>query len=116
MGNRLQCEQIGGALGQVGTGQSAPARDEHPALPRSLECLPHELGRLLGVAVRHAAKANIHRWWTGLEKVNQRGGRLPIRRMIEKPVAGDVDMLSPIGRLGDDDGAETVQHGQGLAV
>ncbi len=100
----------------VGAAQSVPTSEQHATLTSFGQCVNHEFCALLGVAARHAAKADVNWRWTRLQKIYEVFWRVPIRRAVEEPIAGHVDPVSPIQRPWTNAGTVGVEQWPGILV
>ena len=93
-----------------------------PALPALFQCLNDQPGHSNRIGGRHAAEADIHRRWSGIQKSLERRGWFPMGWGIQKPVTGHVNVVAPICRsrhdrraVGTEKGIVIAQHLTGHA-
>ncbi len=111
MWDRIKLENI---IRQVSIAQPTPACYQHPALPRMPQCLQHDVGDFLWLAVAHAAEANVNGQRARLEEINEVSRRSPVRFTVQEPITGDVLVVIPITGFGNHGRAVAIQGGKAL--
>lgn len=121
-GNAGEEPVVGGVVERVDVGaegigvEGAPAGEGDGGAAAEGEGAAHGFGEGAGVARGHAAEADVDGARATVEEGEEVGRGFPLFALIEEPVAGDVDVVAPVGRAGHDVAAEAVEDGAFFAV
>ncbi len=108
---RLEAEDL---VGQVGAAQARPTGQQDAALPGLRQCLQSDLRHRGGISIGHASKANGNRRRSGIQEIKQLRRRRPDFRLVQEPVAGNVNFIAPFRRFGQHVRAETIEREEPL--
>jgi hypothetical protein len=79
-----------------------PAPGHETAHPRSLEAVENRRGKRHGVGRRARTEADVDGWIAGREELPERSRWLEVGCLVEEDEARDIDVRSPVLRLGED--------------
>jgi len=79
-----------------GVGEAAPAAGEDGALTAAIESSKDEIGAAPGLAVGHAAEADIDGRRAGRQEGGERRAWCPAAAIVQKPITGDLGVARQI--------------------
>ena len=94
---------------QVPFAEAGPAAQQQGAQTAASRGFQDDVRRPFGIALDHAAKADVDRRRTGLQKILQAVRRPPVP-VLQKPVPADLRQVVPVRRPRDQVPAEAVDH------